>query len=252
MFLRWSVSTSGSGRLEDIAWAFEYNDRMGRFNCFYCGGVETQPNSRRYLWDEKCRTIPELVKAMSASAAERRAFDEVKVFETASADSGGALQMLVQRSNAREELAGRVDPLEEARELLTRYGVRGLIDPRGFSAPFLWYNMLPGKSVPLRKLAVHLFELRVESSAHAPGSLAELEDFARKVARHDPDVFSLGECFVARTGSGFVLGLAFSVKAELSIAQGRTIAQRIESTIRATIPKVRHVFLQLEPAKEVE
>jgi hypothetical protein len=255
VFLRWSSSASFVGRLGDIGWAFEYNDRLGRFNCFYCGATEPAApllGRPRIFWYEKCQTLPELIKAMSNQGPERPGYDEVKVFELAEVDPETALQAVTKRSTMPDDLAATRDLLEETREILTRYGVRGLANPRGFSAPFLWYNMLPGRSVPLRKLAVHLFQLRVESDNRVPLSLTEIDEHARRIAQSDPEVAGLGECFVGRVGSAYVVCLSLEVNPKLSVAEGHAITERLEQAIRSGSPKVRHVYLRLEPHEELD
>ena len=254
VFLRWSGSAPVAGRLGDIGWGFEYNDRHGRFNCFYCGASEAAAllGRPRLFWFEKCQTLPELIKAMSPQGPERPGYDEVKVFELEEVDPEMAFQTISKRAALREDLAARNDPLEETRDILTRYGVRGLANPRGFSAPFLWYNMLPGRSVPLRKLAVHLFQLRIESGNRVPASLAEIEEHARRTAQSDPAVIDLGECFVGRVGSAYVVCLSLAVDPALSISDGHAITARVEQAIRSGSPKVRHIYLQLEPHESHE
>jgi hypothetical protein len=153
IFVRWSGFSNAPMRLGEVAWAFEYIDRMGRFVCFHCGAAGT-PGSRlardgvRQTWTEKCSSLPELIKTMAGDAIDRPGYDEVKVFEVENADPDLALQV-VQRSA--DEASRLADALEETRDILTRYGVRGLAASRGFSAPFLWYNILAGRSVALRK-----------------------------------------------------------------------------------------------------
>ena len=251
VFVRWSASPTTPSRLGDIAWAFEYNDRLGRFNCFYCGASECGHNigarRPRLFWYEKCLTILELIKAMSNRGPDRPGYDEVKVFAVEHADPEIALQVIAQRSAAPDDVLARIDGLEDTREILTRYGVRGLANPKGFSAPFLWYNMLPGRSVALRKLAVHLFQLRVSSDGHTPATASDIEDYARKVADSDAQVLNLGECFVARVGSTYVVGLNIAVDPKLSVGQGHTIAEGLQEAIRTGSPKIRQVFVQVEP-----
>ncbi len=251
VFVRWSASLSNPGRLGDVGWAFEYNDRLGRFNCFCCGATEpagvTLLSRSRFFWHEKCQTLPELIKSMSNRGPDHPGYDEVKVFEVKEADPELALQAVVQRSVSPDDVATRVDPLDETREILTRYGVRGLANSKGFSAPFLWYNMLPGRSVPLRKLPVHLFQLRVLADGPAPVTLADIEDHARRIAQAHPEVLNVGECFVGRIGSAYLVGLNAAVHPRLSVGQGRSIAEGLEQAIRGASPKVRHVFIQIEP-----
>ncbi len=256
VFLRWSGSPFNTLRLGDVAWAFENNDRLGRFNCFYCGATEsggaapfTHP---RTFWHEKCFTLPELIKAMSYQGPERPGYEEVKVFEVSQANADLALQVVAQRSGVRDDIGVRIDPLEETREILTRYGVRGLASTKGFSAPFLWYNMLPGRSVALRKLAVHLFEIRVARDNPASASPEEVEDEVRRVALEIPGVLNLGECFVGRSGPAFLVGLNVDVSGQLSVAAGHSIAERVEEAIRGKNSKIQHVFVHVQPAEELE
>src|SRR3954452_765671 len=228
VFVRWSGSSRQPARLGEVAWAFEYNDRLSRFNCFYYGAAEAarvQPQNCPLFPYGKCLTLPELTKAMSregftkAMSREgftKAGFDEVKVFEIEEAHPETALQFLVQHSVTPDELAARVSSIEETREILLRYGVRGLANSRGFSAPFLWYNMLPGRSVPIRKLPVHLFQLRVSADAEKETSAsADVEDQIRKLAESDPEVLGLGECFIARVAASFVDGLHVAVDQKL-------------------------------------
>ena len=252
--MRWSGGRRVPGILGDIGWAFEYNDRSGRLQCFYCGGTESAgaPQTSAVFWSEKCLTLPELIKAMSTSSALHSAFDEAKVFETADAQSEVALQWVNQLAGAGDELSSRMDPLEYTREMLTRYGVRSLAHTRGFHAPFLWYNMLPGRSVPVRKLGVHIYQLRAAREAEEPITPAWIEDHARKIAQSDPDVRMVGECFVSKSGSKFVVGLTIAVNPTFSVGEGRSVAERVEQAIRTGTPPAGHVFIQVEPFEKLD
>ena len=256
MFVRWSGSPFNTLRLGDVGWAFENNDRLGRFNCFYCGATESTGAGSAArsgaFWYEKCFTIPELIKTMSNQGPGRPGYDEVKVFELDNINADLALQVVAQRSALPDEMPVRIDPLDETREILTRYGVRGLPNTKGFSAPFLWYNMLPGRSVALRKLAVHLFEIRVIRDRRASTSPEEIEEEARGIAQNVPGVMNLGECFVGRSGAAFVVGLNVAVSPDLSVRAGYGIAERVQQAIRANSSKILHVFIQIEPFEELE
>ncbi|HZS55142.1 MAG TPA: cation transporter dimerization domain-containing protein [Bryobacteraceae bacterium] len=255
-FMRWSGVHPFPGILGEVGWAFEYNDRLGRFHCFYCGSTEASPGAgqfgRRLFWYEKCLTLPELIKVMSSGTVDRPAFDEVKVFAVEDAQSEVALQMVNQLSAAPEEVIGRTDPLEHAREILTRYGVRSLAHTHGFNAPFLWYNLLPGRSVPARKLAVHLFQLRASETAPQVLTPADVEDRVRKIAQNDAQVSGAGECFVSRNGAKFIVGLNIAVNSAFSVGEGRNIAERVEQAIRTGEPHVSHVFIQVEPFEKLD
>ena len=252
IFLRWTGSSAVPMRLGDVGWAFEFNDRLGRFNYFLCGAIESAGNASevamRGTWQEKCFTLPQLIKAMSHHTAERPGFDEVKVFEVEQSDPEAALQWALQQSSNTEDSRPAFDSLTEAREVLVRYGVRGLADAKGFSAPFLWYNMLRGRSVPLRKLPVHLFQLRMTShnGAETP-SAADVEDVARKAAQEIMGADQLGEFFVSRSGAAFLVALSISVDGRMSVRDAHAIAGRVEEAIRTTVPVVRHVFVHVEP-----
>jgi hypothetical protein len=254
--MRWSGGHPFPGILGEVGWAFEYNDRLGRLNCFYCGSTESIPSSgqlgRRVFWYEKCLTLPDFIKIMAGGSVDRPAFDEVKVFEVGEAQSEVALQILNQLSAAPEEVIGRTDPLEHTREILTRYGVRSLAHTRGFHAPFLWYNMLPGRSVPVRKLAVHLFQLRASETAPDALTPADIEDRARRIAQSDPQVSVAGECFVCRNGTKFVVGLNIAVNSSFSVGEGKNVAERLEQAIRTGEPQVSHVFIQVEPFEKLD
>jgi hypothetical protein len=232
-----------------VAWAFEYIDRMGRFVSFHCGalgslGAHIAREGFRQTWTEKCSSLPELIKTMAGDTADRPGYDEVKVFEVENADPDLALQA-VQRS---ADDANRVsDPLGETRDILTRYGVRGLAASRGFSAPFLWYNILPGRSVAIRKLPVHLFQLRATSEAQGQASGEDVEDQARRLAQSVGAVRNVGECFVARVRTGFLVGINIAVDAQLAVGEGHRIAQRVEEAVRSANPKIRHIFVQVMP-----
>lgn len=228
-----------SARLGEVAWAFEYNDRMGRFNCFYYGATEGVESGLSPSYG-KCLTLPELTKAMSREGSTRAGFDEVKVLEVEEADPEGALQFLFQRSVA----PGEGTSVEEAREVLVRYGVHGLAASRGFSAPFLWYNTLPGRSVPLRKLPIHLFELRISSSGEE--SSAGMETRIRKLVQSEADSIELKDCFVSRAAASFLVGLQIAVDGGLTVRESRLIGERIENSIRKAFPKVSRIFTQIE------
>src|ERR1700751_3549091 len=138
-FIRWSGVQPLPGILGEVGWAFEYNDRLGRFHCFYCGSTEARPTSgrspRRLFRFEKCLSLPELVAAMSTGTSDRAPFDEVKIFEVADSQSDVALQALNHLAATSEDVLNRMDPLENTREILTRYGVRSVAQTRGFNAP---------------------------------------------------------------------------------------------------------------------
>lgn len=260
-FMRWGGIHPVPGLLGQVGWGFEFNDRLGRFQSFYCGSTDFQPVDHRPIskqaagrvfWFEKCLTLPEFVKAMSAGIAEHPSFDEVKVFEVADAQSEQALQLVAQLSAASEDMLNRTDPLEHTREILARYGVAAVAHTRGFNAPFLWYNMLPGKSVPLRKLAVHLFHLRAAQSANDALTPSAIEDAARRVAQSDPHVQSVGECVVGRAGSRFIVGLSIAVSSALSVGEARSIGERVEQGIRTGSSMVSSVFVRVEPFEAFE
>lgn len=246
LFVRWSSPGAGSTRLGDVAWAFENIDRQGRFYCFHCGATEvsgaagTRPRSS---WNEKCFSLPELIKAMSNFSPDRPGYDEVKVFEVQDADPDGALVIAQKLA----EDAKAPDPLNDTREILIRYGARGLVPSRGFSAPFLWYNILPGRSVPLRKLPVHLFQLRAAADENTPVTTEEVEDQARQIAYTISGVRDLGECFVTRVRSGFLVALNIAVDSHLSVAEGRSIADRVDHAVRGVNTRIRHVFVLVQP-----
>ncbi len=182
-----------------------------------------------------------------SSTAERAAFDEVKVFEVGDAQSELALQTVNQLAAVSEEVLSRTDPLEHTREILSRYGVRSVAHWRGFNGPFLWYNMLPGRSVPVRKLAVHVFQVRAANTVEEALTPAEIEERTRKAAQADHDIRSVGECVVCRSGTRFIVGLTIAVDPGLSVGEGRTVAERLEQAIRNNARAVTHVFVQVEP-----
>ncbi len=251
--MRWSASVLAPARLGDIAWAFENIDRLGRFYCFHCGASELKrspdPARSRSAWQAKCLTLPELMKTMSGQGNETPGYDEVKVFEVDDADPETALQVA---QRAGEGTGPHLDPLEEVREILTRYGARGLASPRPFSAPFLWYNILPARSVAIRKLPLHLWELRGAGQRRPPASIEEVEDQARAAARLISGVLGLGECLIARTRSEFIVNLRVGVAPDLSVAQGDAIAERVEEAVREANPKVRNVLARIYPEDETD
>lgn len=250
VFVRWSGSPLQPSRLGEIGWAFEYNDRLGRFNCFYYGGSEavsdTVRGHHRVFWHERCLTLPELTNGMSSQGSHNSNYDEVKVFDVPEADSEMAVQFIAQRSVLWEDLSARLDPIEETREIVARYGVRGVPSSRGFSAPFLWYNMLPGKSVPVRKMTVHLFQMRLLSEEKAALAPAEVEDHVREIAAREKSVLAVGECFAGRIASRFVVGLTIAVDRRWSVGEARALAEKLEGEIRQISAQVKHVFIQTE------
>jgi len=256
IFVRWSGFSHAPGRLGEVGWAFENSDRLGRFISFHCGAIGNlgaQPGLDHPTWTEKCATIPELIKIMAGGGPERSGYlerpgyDEVKVFEVENADPDLALQV-VQR--ILDEPLRFGDPLQETRDILTRYGTRGLPMSRGFSAPFLWYNILPGRSVAIRKLPVHLFQLRAASEAQAQTG-EEVEDQARRMALTVGDVRGLGECFVARVRTGFIVGINIALDPHLPVSESCRISQKVEEAVRAANPKIRHIFVQVLPHEAV-
>jgi hypothetical protein len=245
IFVRWSGFSNVPGRLGEVAWAFEYIDRMARFVCFHCGAVGTREHA---TWTERCSSLPELIKTMSGENMGRPGYDEVKAFEVEEADPDIALQV-VQRSV--DEAYRLADPLEETRDILIRYGTRGLASTRGFSAPFLWYNILPGRSVALRKLPVHLFQLRAASEAQGQVTGEEVEDLARRMAQTVGAVRSVGECFVARVRTGFIVAVNVAVDASIPVSEGYQVSQNVEEAVRRANPKIRHIFVQVIPYETV-
>lgn len=249
IFVRWSGFSNVPGHLGEVAWAFEYIDRMGRFVCFHCGAIGTlgshvAQDGRRPTWSEKCSSLPELIKVMASEAGDHPGYDEVKVFEIENADPDLALQA-VQRSVDDPNRIG--DPLGETRDILARYGARGLAMSRGFSAPFLWYNILPGRSVAIRKLPVHLFQLRAAAEAQGQATGEDVEDQARRMAQSVSAVLSLGECFVARVRTGFIVGINVALDPDVPVIESYKVAQRVEEAIRSANPKIRHIFVQVVP-----
>lgn len=246
--MRWAASVSGS-RLGALGWAFEIVDRQGRFHSFYCGASEARRDNefsrRRYLWHEKHSSLPDLIKSMSGSIPERAAFDEVKVFEIEEPDPETALQV-VQRISL--DSAPVSDPLEEVREIVSRYGVRSLASPRGFSAPFLWYNTLPARSIPVRKLPLYLAEMHAVREKTTPTSIQDVEDQARTLASAVGGVCGIGDCIVARIRSEFLVTLQIHLDPDLTVARAHLISQGVEEAIRSANPKARFVIIQVLPA----
>ena len=251
IFMRWSASALSPAQLGDIAWAFENIDRLGRFYCFHCGASQIKrsgdPSRSRSAWQAKCLSLPELIKTMSGQGDEPAAYDEVKVFEVDDADPETALQVA---QRAGEGTGPHLDPLEEVREILTRYGAHGLASPRPFSAPFLWYNILPGRSVAVRKLPLYLVQLRAAVERRPAASIEEVEDQARGAARRVAGVLGLGECLIARVRSEFIVGLHVGVNPTLSVAQAHSIAGRVEDEVREANPKIRNVLVRIYPEDE--
>jgi hypothetical protein len=250
IFVRWSGFSHAPGRLGEVGWAFENTDRLGRFVCFHCGAIGNlgaQPGRDHATWTEKCSTIPELIKTMAGDGVDRPGYDEVKVFEVENSDPDLALQV-VQR--ILDEPLRFGDPLEETRDILMRYGTRGLPLSRGFSAPFLWYNILPGRSVAIRKLPVHLFQLRAASEAQAQTG-EDVEDQARRMAQTVAEVMSLGECFVARVRTGFIVGINIALDPHLPVSESYRITQKVDEAVRGANPKIRHIFVQVLPHEVV-
>ena len=249
VFVRWSGFSSAPGRLGEVAWAFEYIDRLGRFVSFQCGasgsaGPHAPREGSRLTWTVKCSTILELIKTMAGDAADHPGYDEVKVFQVEDADPDLALQAAQRSVDEPNRLVG---PLEETRDILVRYGARGLALSRGFSAPFLWYNILPGRSVPIRKLAVHLFQLRAAADEQGQASGEDVEEQVRRMAQSVSQVRSLGECFVARVRTGFLVGVNIAVDPHLAVSESYQISQRVEEAVRQSNAKIRHIFVQVMP-----
>ncbi len=247
VFVRWTAAPYTPARLGDVAWAFEQVDRLGRFYCYYCGGSEWRhdpvPARARSAWQEKCLTLPELIKAMSSQGPERPGYDEVKILEVEDAEPDAALKF-AQRTGL-DDSSRPGDPLEEVREIISRYGAHGFAAPKGFSAPFLWYNMLPGRSVPLRKLPVYLFQLRAAGERRNELSTDELEDQARRVAEGVPGVLGVSDCFIARLRSDFLLAVDIVVPARLSVGDGRILGEAVEEALRSANPAARYVFARV-------
>jgi hypothetical protein len=183
------------------------------------------------------------MKAMSKQGLERSGYDEVKVIEVDAAEPDAALQF-AQRSSS-DDVVRPVDPLEEAREIISRYGARGFAASKGFSAPFLWYNMLPGRSVPLRKLPVHLFQLRAASDRRGDLSVDEIEEQVRRVAETVPGVLGVSDCFLARIRSDLLISVDIVVAGRLSVGEGRILGEAVEEALRAANPNARYVIARV-------
>lgn len=234
VFVRWSGFSNDPGRLGEVAWAFENVDRLGRFVCFYCGAVGARPG-----WTDRCSTILELINTMVGDTA---GYDEVKVFEVQAADPESALAAA---QRIAEEPNRAINPIDVTRDVLFRYGVRGLALTRGFSAPFLWYNILPGRSVAIRKLPLHLFQLR---SANELVSADDIEEQARQVALHVAGVLGLGECFVARIRTGYLVALKIAVNPHLTVGESHKISLVVEEAVSNANSRIRHTLVQVIPA----
>ena len=254
LFIRWSSGGFAGARLGDVGWAFENIDSQGKFYCFHFGATDVAPptpqtrHALRSFWTEKCFDLAELTKAMSTKSLNRPGFDEVKVFPVADADPDAALQMAQRLADTQMSAP---DPLEETRQVLTAYGVKGLIPSRAFSAPFLWYNILPGRSVAVRRLAVHLFELKADANAEPILSPEELELAVRKATESVSLVRSVGECFVTRVSSGFLVAINISVEPQMPVVDSRRVADRVVEAVRALNPKIRHLFVQVLPDEKL-
>lgn len=242
-------------RLGDVGWAFENVDAQGKFYCFHYGATDVpgtnQPAmvpAQRSFWTEKCFTLPELTKAMSTKRPDRPGYDEVKVFPVLDANPDAALQLAQRLAEARNNSP---DPLEETRQVLTAYGVKGLIPSRSFSAPFLWYNILPGRSVSIRRLSIHLFEMKADANTERPISLEEMEMEIRRVAERVSPVRSVGECFVTRVPSGFLVAINIAVDPQMPVVEGRRVADRVAEAVRALNPNIRHLFVQVLPDEKL-
>jgi hypothetical protein len=254
LFIRWSGGNAASARLGDVGWAFENIDTQGKFYCFHYGATDIGPASQlnssaaRSFWTEKCFTLPELTKAMSTKRPDRPGYDEVKVFQVSDANPDAALQLAQRLADAHSSSS---DPLEETRQVLSSYGVKGLTPSRAFSAPFLWYNILPGRSVPIRRLAIHLFELRAASNAEPVVSLEELEIDVRRLSETVSLVRSVGECFVTRVPSGYLVAINIAVDPQTPVVESRRTADRVGEAVRALNPNIRHLFVQVLPDEKL-
>lgn len=249
VFVRWSGLGGSPGLLGDLAWAFEYVDRQGRFVCFHCGAVGSLSTlaareGKRQTWTEKCSTIPELINTMAAGTLDRPGYDEVKVSEVANADPDLALQSVQRGVDEPNRLR---DALEETREILVRYGAHGVPSTRGFSAPFLWYNILPGRSVAIRKLPVHLLQLRSAADAQGQATREDVEEQSRRSAERVASVMNVGECFVARVRTGFLVGISIALDPDLTVREVSLISQRVEEALRTANPRIRQLFIQVMP-----
>ncbi len=254
LFIRWSSGGLSTTRLGDVGWAFENIDSQGKFYCFHYGATDVGPATQqtmpghRSFWTEKCFDLSELTKAMSSKNQNRPGFDEVKVFPVTDANPDAALQLAQRLAEAQ---VSNPDPLEETRQVLTAYGVKGLIPSRSFSVPFLWYNILPGRSVSVRRLAIHLFELKADANTERPLSAEELELDVRKASESVSLVRSVGECFVTRIASGFLVAINIAVDPQMPVVEGRRVADRVAEVVRALNPKIRHLFVQILPDEKL-
>ena len=254
LFIRWSSGGFSTTRMGDVGWAFENIDTLGKFYCFHFGATDVGPPTPRILagqrsfWTEKCFDWAELTKAMSSKSQDRPGFDEVKVFSVADANPDAALQLAQRLAEAQSPAP---NPMEETRQVLTAYGVKGLIPSRAFSAPFLWYNILPGRSVPIRRLAVHLFELKAEANPEPVLTTEELEIAVRKTSETVSQVRSVGECLVTRVSAGFLVAINIAVDPQMPVLESRRIADRVVEVVRALNPKIRHLFVQVLPDEKL-
>lgn len=119
--------------------------------------------------------------------------------------------------------------------------------PRAFSALFLWYNILPGPSVPIRRLVIHLFEMKVKADSEAPVTLEDLKIEVRKNAEKVELVRSVGECFVTRVSSGFLVAINIAVDGQMPATEGRRSADRVTEAARGLNPNLQHLFIPVLP-----
>lgn len=105
--------------------------------------------------------------------------------------------------------------------------------------------------MPVRRLAIHLFELKAETNTEPALSPEELELVARKASETVSLVRSVGECFVTRVASGFLVAINIAVDPQMPVVESRRIADRVVEVVRASNPKIRHLFVQVLPDEKL-
>jgi divalent metal cation (Fe/Co/Zn/Cd) transporter len=105
--------------------------------------------------------------------------------------------------------------------------------------------------VPVRRLAIHLFELKADANTEPPLSSEDLELAVRKASETVTLVRSVGECFVTRLPSGFLVAINIAVDPQMPVVDGRRVADRVGEIVRALNPKIRHLFVQVLPDEKL-
>ena len=69
----------------------------------------------------------------------------------------------------------------------------------------------------------------------------------RRVSQTVDGIAGTEKCFIRKTGMKYHVDLHATVKADISVKEGHTIAHRLKDTLRKELPQLGHVLIHIEP-----